>query len=133
MKEIKFRLWETDRMLYSSIHDKNWYYTPYNTKEGCHFAREKNQRDHIFPLMQFTGLKDRNSVEIYDGDILVVENESAVDEIGGYSRFECDNLVTPVAFCDRGMWVTLADDEMLWESADISEIIGNIYENKEYL
>lgn len=68
--------------------------------------------------LQYTGLKDRNKVEIYEGDIL---------DINGV-RF----LVT---WSDRG-WFPFSDrnDNGEWEwDADMFIVIGNIYENPELM
>ena len=52
MREIKFRAWDKDLLkMYSK-----WTVIP------------DDDRSHI--LMQYTGLKDKNGVEIYEGDIL---------------------------------------------------------------
>ena len=78
--------------------------------------------------MQFTGLKDKNGKEIYDGDILLIDNESVAENIGGYDRCETDNLIEEVKW-KNGAWFT--GDEMLYEACSVSEVIGNIYENAE--
>jgi len=106
MREIKFRYWTSDKMLNQEaiINSLNKY-----------IARNDEN------LMQYTGLKDKNGVEIYEGDI--VSFNSIGNEIR-YIKFE------------NGGFYCISDNNKYhrrWEvnpSTDL-EVIGNIYENKE--
>ena len=70
--------------------------------------------------MQYTGLKDKNDKEIYEGDIFKVGNTCSfvVYRIAGF-RFN--------SYMEKG----LIND--LYSASKIGEIIGNIYENPELL
>jgi uncharacterized phage protein (TIGR01671 family) len=68
-------------------------------------------------LMQYTGLKDKNGVEIYEGDI--VRNTRC----GGGRSHIGEITISPRSGVMVGLWPIWFD----------SEVIGNIHENPELL
>lgn len=76
MKEIKFRAWNGGMMRYLHLDEFTI------TQDGVYAPNEMGekwiQRD--WPLMQFTGLHDKNGKDIYEGDIVL-----AHDSWGKYS------------------------------------------------
>lgn len=116
MREIKFRAWDKK--------NKQWEYPDYITMDGepMWFDREDGTiEDYSFTdivLMQYTGLKDKNEKEIYEGDILQ----------NGKEKFTIENeLGNNCGECfDVWGWDMPADENAisLWW-----EVIGNIYEN----
>jgi len=112
MREIKFRAWEkpinkeSGQMLYDILqYVPDWY----------------GHKD--YELMQYTGLKDMNGKEIYEGDILSGHADGLVVVEFGTSSWNC-------VFKDKE---TIGLDEMcVWFGND-SHILGNIYENPELL
>lgn len=71
-------------------------------------------------IMQYTGLKDKNGMEIYEGDIL----------------WDSGEYYSPVIWSEdySGWFIQTYDGpEPLWEMAKESVIAGNIYDNPELL
>ncbi|CAG6175528.1 YopX protein [Streptococcus pneumoniae] len=84
-------------------------------------------------LMQSTGLKDKNGKEIFEGDIVrTTRFLGRDDEIGGF--YEYDKEFIGIVKQLEGSWVidTGSDAVCLWTEIEENEIIGNIYENKEF-
>lgn len=93
--------------------------------------------DRPVELMQYTGLKDKNDVEIYEGDILrSTENENVylVEEFVPIQR--TDNL-TRLGVYIEGEYHKVPEELLLgddWKSwPEMYEVIGNIYEHKHLL
>lgn len=122
MREIKFRAWDikTKTMyqdiplitLSSHVKEKN---------EKLNKCLESFQSDSVkFRLMQYTGLKDKNGKEIYEGDIV---------KYGFKSENGIDEFVSKVFF-DEYMWVT--NEHSLNRISNV-EVIGDIYQNPELI
>lgn len=124
LREIKFRIWDSKEMYDTETLDLiGDMASPYRTldDESEFIPYGNNEKG---KLMQFTGLKDKNNKEIYEGDILKANKK----------WFKLGNDVGIVGF-HKGQYC-VRDDE--WDNTDYItnrkvEVIGNIYENPELL
>lgn len=124
MRKIKFRAWDTEnkRMMYSDAVKLDDFFD-YVT-EGDGSIRE------WVKLMQFIGLKDKNGIEIYEGDIIKIFNWGFKDkgEIGVVQVFWHDEDIGW-----RIQPMLIEDVYDLRRALGICEVIGNIYENPELI
>ena len=134
MREIKFRAWGGKNMDYFDLPDLakhsegDWWY----------------DND---PVMQYTGLKDKNGKEIYEGDVVSISKRRVSDGAArmprpgqygevkiGVVRYNNDlaafRVKTDNYHIDNGI-----SDSMKFSQSWVQdlEVIGNIYENPELL
>ena len=109
-REIKFRAWNKRKKEMFQI----------DLYGECLLSQDKDE-----VVMQYTGLLDKNGIEIYEGDIV-----SILD-------FEEEKKITSVRWEKEWASFELYKDynHYGWFSDDVEiskcEVIGNIYENKE--
>lgn len=116
MKEIKFRAWTGNIMIYDVIvWDGN---TILEIDEYHHSHKE------VKSIMQYTGLKDKNGKKIYENDIIKYDFKWKI----GIGEDEIDRIGEVVM--DEYMWCV--DEHSINRVSDV-EVIGNLYENKELL
>ena len=136
MRDIKFRVWDKEtkhmHICGEDVHDEisfenetnKAYY--YNLQNGCGSLRE----DSVYILMQYTGLKDKNGKEIYEGDIIFIKGETKLLDIKG--KVEYSNILAQFIITNTGSIVNEAEPLGNYEEEDI-EVIGNIYDNPKLL
>lgn len=76
---------------------------------------------------QFTGLRDKNSVEIYEGDIVRTEKGRVCKVVWFSSNAHCGFDLLPLE--DKN---SAPSASTIWKPENI-EVIGNIYDNPELL
>ena len=86
--------------------------------------------DEDVEFMQSTGIKDKNGVEIYEGDVINYRNSFRNPMTGSGSI--SINRDFKIIFKD-GEFKTKGFDKRLKDILSYSEVIGNIYENPELL
>lgn len=118
MREIKFRVWDSEKKKIVPIQRHSF-------KTGKSMPYGWNVEYIFDDLMQYTGLKDKNGKEIYEGDILLYNNDikTVVNyKNGAFVRsYENSNIYL------------LYDSFITDGCLDNYEIIGNIYEDKHLL
>lgn len=125
MREIKFRAWdEKDHlMIYPDPFSSSGRWM---TWEG-NVYRDGKLLDWV--MLQYTGLKDKNGKEIYEGDIVRI-----MYHYDSYGRNETNELRNyQVKWWDKqGSWMMEGAKET-FSGATESEVIGNIYENPDLI
>ena len=128
----KFRVWLTD--IDQMLRVKALVFEKDKTRCVCGYSFDFYLEDENATIMQSTGLVDKNGKEIFDGDIVrTTRFLGRADEIGGFYEYEKDYV--GVVKVLEGSWVidTGIVAVRLWSEIDESEVLGNIYENPEFL
>lgn len=127
MREIKFRAWLKDsrRMV-----DEPYFFEVYHYSDGNRLNQKAwrcyEDWRHLedgggweCEIMQFTGLKDKNGKDIYEGDVIQVNKDK----------------IMPVVYDNASFRTPYYQSNYIlegWEQSVI-EVVGNIYENPELL
>ncbi len=115
-RELRFRVWDNqEKRFCNEDHDFGFSNKDYLIFNGKTFLKTKR-----YEIRQWTGLKDKNGVEIYDGDFLKGEKFPVVLNWTGEFVIRMFNK-------DSG------PSNPLWVMCESRKIVGNIFENPELL
>ena len=124
---IKFRVWDKiSKAMYNGNENKGDYTMDF--EGNCYCFSDPEQKESVnedFILMQYTGIKDRNGVEIFEGDI--IKNDK--------------NLIVVVEWCLLDATFHCYDERhkhiSTWTlghfSTDNPSVIGNIHADPELI
>ena len=125
MREIKFRAWlkedkKMENVKTMDFTDKTIRCLKKNEFINAYLLRRVSFDD--VELMQYTGVKDKNGKEIYEGDIVILND--AEEENRCIVKYKYGSYI----LVDGDLREDLSNVE-----AKFLEVVGNIYENKNLL
>lgn len=118
MRQIKFRVWDKldKRYIYP---DKDYHFVINLNGKFQNFQNGSGGDE--YEIQQFTGLKDVDGVDIYEGDIVEWVDWQEYHQSLSRSRHR-----EPVTFNHGVFWADLP----LYEVNEVCKIVGNIFEDK---
>ena len=128
MREIKYKSWDTKDKVIRDVVGMSLYHESLSV--DIEFGKYLQDDIKRFELMQYAGLKDKNGVEIYEGDILSTDLSRPyliVEFRNGAFMYQCHH--------DGQNYYDFMEpaNERLKFNTKYHEVIGNIYENPELL
>lgn len=128
MREIKFRAWDKER---KAMWHNQFCITSYGHIQRSEPTREWHSWwDEDWVLMQYTGWKDKNGKEIYEGDVVFIDDMGS----GGIVVFDDKWAGWCLDFGDDfDRFVEFTPPRDRDTNVLHGEVIGNIYENPELM
>ena len=123
MREFKFRAYhkEAKEMLY----------------DEPHYVFDWEHEGQPIEIMQYTGLKDKNGKEIYEGDVVKVDYPLYIDDRDKIYEICWDNISYTMRRKkkDGNDWPERSDGMIYttWRFTEEVEVIGNIHSNPELI
>jgi uncharacterized phage protein (TIGR01671 family) len=136
MREIKFRAWDKHNEIMRSWDELLF---PKSKYFGLQWLWTNLPQDHQHVFMQFTGLYDRTGKAIYEGDIVLM-NDEARKMYGAASGDGSDVLKHQLVGIHEGCWMTgryrsdpFKMNTYLWLIVKDIEVIGDCFSNPDLL
>ena len=140
MKETKFRVWDSKekKMFYFDYYDLIDAIGNDQCDRRLYRLSETHQHDRSDDIvMQFTGMQDKNNVDIFHKDICKIHTEEYYSN-ESISLEDGESLIGKICFHDGCFWLSSKDNtqialpEIIYNEIKI-EVLGSIYENSELL
>ena len=130
MREIKFRVWDKEE---KEMH--SWEDLIPSVDLGYLLSNETEEYDE-YEIQQYTGLKDKNGVEVYESDIVEQEFTELGSTEGIFNNPPDDmtSFIGEIKMYEGAWWIDSGSWAIpLFSELSPNEVLGNRYENPELL